>query len=83
MYLPIIVHMIFYKSDIEHNDGRIMVTIMRHWLWRKFALEAFGVGSVIQVMLCSRVHGIVGYHHQPLLRRPVERYRYERGVSSV
>src|SRR5262245_3156381 len=38
-----------------------------------------GIDSVIEVTLCSRVHGIVGYNHQPRSWRPVERYGYKRG----
>jgi hypothetical protein len=40
-------------------------------------------GSVIQVMLGSRFHGIVGQNHLSRQRRPAERYGRERGMSRV
>jgi hypothetical protein len=40
-------------------------------------------GSVRQVLLGSRFHGMVGQKHLPRQRRPAEHYGRERGMSHV
>ena len=54
------------REKMDLGEGTCDKTSFRGFVGCQF-------GSVIQVMLCSRVHGIVGYNHQPLPRRPVER----------
>jgi hypothetical protein len=49
----------------------------------KSADHSYKSGGVLEVMLCSRSHGMVGHNHQPLEGEASKTYGRERRVSGV